>query len=149
MLTCEIPNGVGTSTIVLKGFSFKVSAQYNHGAPAQRLGPTNYELTVRFVPGSSYQLLLRMALTGDHMRSCRLVDGEGSGGITTAPGGTIYPRTGNPSTVSSASPEGALTWTLTDAIVTSVTLIGNEMPTGAMEGQIQATLSAERYDFSM
>lgn len=153
-LTCEPARG-GTINIQLIGFTFKVTggaAEMPTGMAPRRA--TNFELTVRFAPGSSYQTMLTMAQTNEVLRSCRLVDGEG-GGITakdnwtqmSVPKGVNNPRTGNPAQGSSSG--GALTWTFTNATVSSVTAIGNELPSGVTEGQIQATIAAERYEFAM
>jgi hypothetical protein len=157
MLTCEPARG-GTITIPLIGFTFKVTggaAEIPTGMAASGRRATSFDLMVRFAPGSYYQTMLSMAQTNEVLRSCRLVDGEGSGGVTAKDNwtqmemqkGTSNPRMNNQPQGSSSG--GALTWTFTNATVSSVTAIGNELPSGVTEGQIQATLSAERYEFTM
>jgi hypothetical protein len=142
-LTCDAARS-GTFTIALTGFTFKVTGDAAEGAAGKPgAHPTSFELQVRFAPGTYYQSMLATVQTGEVMRSCQLMDGEGGGGMTAMPRGNFNSRTAN------SSAGGVFTWTFTNAAVTSVTAIGGTLPSGVMEGQIQATLSAEKYAFSM
>lgn len=153
-LTCEPARG-GTIAIPLIGFAFKVTggaAEMPTGMAPRRA--TNFELTVRFAPSSNYQTMLSLTQTNEILRSCRLMDGEGGNASAkdnwnqmSVPKGTSNPRAGNPP--QGSSPGGTMTWTFANANVTSVTAIGNELPSGVTEGQIQATITAERYEFAM
>jgi hypothetical protein len=141
----------GTLNIPLLGFDFKVTggATATTGMASGKHG--SFELMIRFEPGPAYGTFLEMTETNEVLKSCRLTDGSG-GGMAAKDNWTqmAAPAKGtNKGNAAPPAPSGAMVWTLTNATVTSVLAVGNENNAGVAAGSVQATLTAERFEFAM
>lgn len=154
-LTCE-PSRGDALVIVLTGFNFKVTGGAEN--PASGLGAgarkSNFELTIRLALNKDYEALVSMAEDNEVLRSCKLTDGEVSGGVAASDNWTQMSVTkGKNAKGKNAAPaptsNGAFEWILTNATLTSVSAIGSENASGAPESSVTATIEAQKYTFTM
>jgi hypothetical protein len=151
-LTCEPERGA-TLTLTLTGFNFKVAggAESPTGMAAGKR--SNFELSIRFALNKDYEALVSMAEDNELLRSCKLTDGEVSGGVAASDNWTQMSAKGknNNKAKNNAAPasSGAFEWILTNATITSVSAIGSENTSGASESSVQATIEAQKFSFTM
>jgi hypothetical protein len=148
-LTCEPVHGA-VFTIPLTGFDFKVTGGATTAAGMASGKRGSFELMFRFEPSSMYNTLLEMTESNETLKSCRLTDGLS--GTTAKDNWTqmeMQKGAINRGNNQQAAGSGAMVWTFTNAIVTSVLAIGNENNAGVATGSIQVTLTAERFEFTM
>jgi hypothetical protein len=153
-LSCEPARGDAIN-IALTGFNFKVmgSAESATGMATGRTAG-KFELSVRFAMSKEYELMVQMAEDNEVLRSCKLTDGDVSGGTTAADNWNQTAVKGkNNSKVkgNAAAPasNGAFEWILTNATITSISAIGGETSSGAPESSVQAIIEAQKYSFTM
>jgi hypothetical protein len=153
-LTCE-PSRGDAINIVLTGFNFKViggaESPAGGAATARR---SNFELSIRFALSKDYEVLAQMAEDNEVLRSCKLTDGDVTGGIAATDNWNQMAATkGKNAKVKNAAPAstsgGAFEWILTNATITSVSAIAGSNSSGAPESSVQATLEAQKYSFTM
>lgn len=154
-LTCEPAKG-DAMVIVLTGFNFKVTGGAENAASGLASGArrSNFELTIRLALNKDYEALVSMAEDNEVLRSCKLTDGDVSGGTTASDNWTQMSATkGKNAKVKNAAPAstsgGAFEWILSNATITSVSAIGNENASGTAESTVTATIEAQKYTFTM
>jgi hypothetical protein len=146
-LTCEPQRG-DSFTIILTGFNFKVTggAESPTGMAAGKR--TGFELSIRFALNKDYEALVSMAEDNEVMRSCKLTDGDVTGGM---PAGESVTKGKNAKMKNGAAPasNGPFQWILSNATFTSVAAMGSENNAGTPESSVQATIEAQKYTFTM
>jgi hypothetical protein len=153
-LTCDAARS-GTLTITLTGYIVAVTGTSESaiGAGAGKgMGrrETKFALTVQTSSGKDYETLLSMLQDDEMLRSCKLIDGEGSGitandSLTQGSKGKNKGKNNLPASTTG----GALEWILTNASVTSVTASGGPNSAGVPTTSMQATIEAQNFTFTM
>jgi len=158
-LTCDAARS-GNITIQLTGFNVAVTGSGSaspdgavSGLGAGRRESTKFALTVQTDSGKDYETLLSMLEDDEVLRSCKLVDGEVSGGGMTAKDNWTQEAVtkGKNKSKTNAAPAaggGGLEWILTNATVTSVTVNAGPNATGVPTTTIQATIDAQKFSFT-
>lgn len=153
-LSCEPARGEAIN-LVLTGFNFKVmgGGESATGMAAGR-ATGKFELSIRFAMSKEYELLVQMAEDNEVLRSCKLTDGDVSGGTKATDNWNQLAAKGkNNSKMKNNAPaaasSGAFEWILTNATVTSISAIGGETSSGSPESSVQATIEAQKYSFTM
>ncbi len=152
-LSCE-PSRGDAITIALTGFNFKVMGSTEPATGMAGRTGGKFELSIRFAMSKEYELMVQMAEDNEVLRSCKLTDGDVSGGTTATDNWNQMATKGkNNSKMKNSAPaaasSGAFEWILTNATVTSISAIGGETSSGAPESSVQVTIEAQKYSFTM
>jgi len=157
-LTCDAARS-GNITIQLTGFNVAVSGTGESAPTGAAAGmssgrrETKFALTVQTDSGKDYETLLSMLEDNEVLRSCKLIDGEVSGGGATGKDdwnqmSVAKGKNKNKVSAPAATSGGGLEWILTNATVTSVTVNAGPNSTGVPTTTIQATIDAQKFSFT-
>jgi len=156
-LTCDAARS-GTITVQLTGFNVAVTGT-GEATPVGSAGgmsasrrETKFALTVQTDSGKDYEALLSMLEDDEVLRSCKLVDGEITGGVAGKDDWSQMAATKGKNKKNNAPAPtvggGGLEWILTNATVTSVTVNAGPNSTGVPTTTIQATIDAQKFSFT-